>query len=71
MTESGDLGGFDALGKAGGLRFDGGVGAEGAGGGGVGDVDGGFRGVVAAGEKSGEKASEAQRGNFKEVAFGT
>jgi len=36
----------------------------------VGDVDGGFRDVVAAGEETGEKASEAQRGNFKEVAFG-
>jgi len=70
MPEGGNLGRFDALGKLGGL-CDGAVRAEGVGGGsGPGGADGGIGGV-ASGEEAGEEAGEAQRGYFKEVAFGT
>ena len=72
MAEGGNLGGFDALGKAGGLGLGGGgVGAEGlAGEKGAGSAGGGVLGVGAAGEQACEEASEAQGGYFKEVAFG-
>jgi hypothetical protein len=71
MPESGNLGGFDALGKFGELSFGGGVGSEGvAGEVGVGGADGGVGGVVAAGEQTGEEASKAQGGYFEEIAFG-
>jgi hypothetical protein len=68
MPERGDLSGFDAFGKMGGLGL---VWTEGV----AGDVsirgaDGGVRGVVAAGEETGDEASEAQGGYFEEVAFG-
>jgi hypothetical protein len=71
MSESGDLGGFDALGKWRGLSFGGGGWAEGVGGDvGVGGAEGGVGGVVAAGEQTGEEASKAQGGDFEEIAFG-
>ena len=38
---------------------------------GVGGGDGGVGGVVAAGEETGEEASEAKGGYFQEAAFGT
>jgi hypothetical protein len=70
VPESGNLGCFDALGKLRGFCWGRGVGAEGvAGEVGVGG-GGAFLGVGAAGEQAGEKASEAQGGYFKEVAFG-
>jgi hypothetical protein len=65
MPESRDLGFVEALGKLRGL----GLGVVGDWGGGF-YVDDGVGGVVAAGEKTSEKASEAQGGYFKEVAFG-
>ena len=65
MAESRDLGFVEALGKLRGLS----LGVVGDWGGR--DVDDGVGGVVAAGEKTGEKASEAQGGYFKEVAFGS
>jgi hypothetical protein len=71
MPEGGNLRRFDALGKGRGLSFSGGVRTIGvAGDVSVGGTDGGVRGVVAAGEKPGEEASEAKGGNFEEVAFG-
>jgi hypothetical protein len=72
VPEGGNLGFVEALGKLGELSFGGGVGVEGV----TGDVDGGGRGggagkVCAAGEKSGEEASEAEGGDFEEIASGT
>jgi hypothetical protein len=74
MAEGRDLSFVEALGKLGVLGVGRGFGIEGiAGDVGVRGADGGvrgLRGVGAAGEKTGEKASEAQGGDFKEIAFG-
>lgn len=71
MVESGDLGLVETLGKRGelslGLGIEG-IGGEGGVGGGRGD-SGGVSRLVAAGEQTGEEASQAQRGDFNEIAF--
>jgi hypothetical protein len=71
VLEGGDLGRVQALGKARGLSCGGGVGIEGvAGDVGVGGVDGGVvGGIGAAGEETGDEASEAQGGYFEEIAL--
>ena len=71
MPERGNLSFVEALGEPGGLRFGGGVWVERvAGDVGIGGGGGGFGEVSATGEESGEEASEAQGGNFEEIAFG-
>jgi hypothetical protein len=72
MFEGRDLGSVKAFGKASGLSSGRGVRIEGVGGEvGVGGVDGGgVGGVGAAREETGEEASEAQGGDFEEIAFG-
>jgi hypothetical protein len=66
VPESGDLGGFDALGE---LGRGGGVWAEGVAGV-VGGAGGGAAGVRASGEETGDEASQAKGGDFQEAAFG-
>jgi hypothetical protein len=67
MTQGGNLSCFDVWGKlrglGGGFRSEGVAGDVGAGG-----ADGG---VVAAGEQTGEEASETKGSYFQEAAFGT
>ena len=67
MPESGDLGGFDALGELG-RRC--GVWAEGVAGV-VGGAGGCAMGVGASGEETGDEASETEGGDFQEAAFGS
>lgn len=72
VVEGGNLGRVEAVGQARGLGVSGGC-TEGVGGevGVWGGGGGGFRGVGAAGEQTGDEACKAQGGYFEEIAFGS